>query len=145
MSRESPEHFNLLMGSFLKDNWKSKKPHWWWWHFIDSINVEIERRYYHCRKWNWWPEFTSLMILIAFHFALVSLGKLWNHLFLPLPIGRWYGRLVSLALVYNQDIRKRNEFHSIVPRLKIDLMSHPTHDRSIGEIPHPDFSLSVHM
>ena len=36
---------------------------------------------YHHMKWNWWTEFKSWTKLIAFHFALILLGKAWIHQF----------------------------------------------------------------
>ena len=36
---------------------------------------------YHCRKWTWWHEFKSWTRLIAFHIALIPLGKVWIQIF----------------------------------------------------------------
>ena len=49
---------------------------------------------YHCKKWIWWHEFKSWMILFAFHIVPIPAGKVWIQLFFLLlwPNSRadWY-------------------------------------------------------
>ena len=70
------------------------------------------------RKWTRRLEFKSWTRLIAFHIALIPLGKVWIQLF-SLKLG-------SSALVRQQVQEKENsELNPVKLRLKIDLVSYP--------------------
>ena len=53
---------------------------WWWW-WWKTCTVIVARcpwcNGYRCRKWTRWHEFKSWTRLIAFHIALIPLGKVW--------------------------------------------------------------------
>ena len=54
---------------------------------IDSLSIAVHNwrcswcSRYHCRKGTWWHEFKSWTRPIAFHIALIPLGKVWIQLF----------------------------------------------------------------
>ena len=69
---------------------------------------------YRHRKWIRWHEFKSWTRLIAFHIALIPLGKVWIQLF-------------SLQLGVN------TEFKPVKLRLQIDLVSYPARAEGSGK------------
>ena len=81
---------------------------------------------YRRKKWTRWHEFKSWTRLIAFHKALISLGKVWIQLFsLQLWVNSWTEWVLS-ALVRQLVWEKENsEFKPVKLRLKIDLVSFP--------------------
>ena len=60
---------------FGDDRAPADTPYQWWYRRCPWCNG------YHCRKWTWWHEFKSWMRMIAFHIALILLGKVWIQLF----------------------------------------------------------------
>ena len=94
---------------------------------------------YHCRKWTWQHEFKSWMRLIAFHIALIPLGKVWILLF-SIQI------CVNSRENCNQSVRRKTLNSKPVKLcLRIDLVSHSAHYEGL-EIPMPDtFSHFVGM
>ena len=82
---------------------------------------------YRHRKWTQRQEFKSWTRLIAFHIALIHLGKVWIQLF-PLQLWvnnredwvlqPWWGNKSNRRKTLNSDLLKL--------RLKIELVSHPS-------------------
>ena len=81
---------------------------------------------YRRRKWTRWHEFKSWTWLIAFHLALIPVGKEWIRLF---SLQLWVNSRVdwiSSALMQPRVSEKENsEFKPVKLRLKNDLMSYP--------------------
>ena len=75
-------------------------------------------------KWTQQHEFKSWTRLIAFHIALIPLGKVWIKLF---SLQLWVNdRLGSSALVWQLVKEKEySEFKPVKPHLKIGLVSYP--------------------
>ena len=71
---------------------------------------------YRHRKWTRRLEFKSWTRLIAFHIALIPLGKVWIHLF---SLQLWVNSRTDRVLQEN------SEFKPVKLRLKIDLVSYP--------------------
>ena len=76
---------------------------------------------YRRRKWTQRHEFKSWTRLIAFHIALIPLGKVWIQLF---SLQLWVNSRTDLVrqLVYEKE---NSEFKPVKPRLQIDLVSYP--------------------
>ena len=80
---------------------------------------------YRRRKWTRRHEFKSWTRLIAFHIALIPLGKVWNQLFF---LQLWVNNRADCVLLLwlgNQSRRRKTEFQPNKLRLKIDLVSYP--------------------
>ena len=78
-------------------------------------------------------EFKSPTRLVAFHIALIPLGKVWIQLFSP---QLWINSRVdySSALVRQLVYEKENsEFKAVKLRLKIDLVSYPARTEGLGK------------
>ena len=81
----------------------------------------------YCRmKWTRWHEFKSRTRLIAFHIALIPLGKVWIQLF---SLQLWVNSRTDWVLQpWGGNLsrrRKNSEFKPVKLRLKIDLVSYP--------------------
>ena len=79
--------------------------------------------YYH-RRWTWWHKFKSWTRLIAFHIALMPLGKVWIQLF---SLQLWINSRADWVLQFGEATglgEGKSEFKPVKLRLKIDLVSY---------------------
>ena len=80
---------------------------------------------YRRRKWTWRHKFISWTRLIAFHKALIPLGKVWIQLF---SLQLWVNSKTDRVLQPwwgNSSRRRKTEFKPVKLRLKIDLVLYP--------------------
>ena len=99
---------------------------------------------YRRRKWTRRQEFKPWTRLIAFHIALIPLGKVWIQLFSY--GGRIFGMLWvnSRADLVRQLVQEKenSEFKPVKLRLKIDLVSYPGRAEGLGKYVYVCVSIS---
>ena len=99
------------------------------------------RNGYRRRKWTRCHEFKSWTRLIAFHIALIPLGKVWIQLF---SLQLWVNRHTRFFSLGEATRRKKNsEFKPVKLRLKFDLVSYPARAEGLVNMVEVVFNTSL--